>query len=775
MMMKRTACSLLALLITAVSGAAEVNNVIFKQQGRNHLSEVQLASQVRMHRGLQFTRAALDDDIKRLHATGNFADVAAEAVPVEGDSNKVDVIFTVTARPRIGSIQFSGNAKFPSHELGKELVISEGAVLNDIALRESISNLRKFYRDRGYRDAVIPPPAIVPDKDGNVTVTIKIEEHLRLKVHDVKFAGATVFSQWDLRHSIATRFSYLNYLPFINDYLNHGLLDRPELELDKARLRDKYHDAGYLDFKIEKIEMAPLRDDPEYIDVTFHISEGKPYKVGKVEVSGVSVFKNREPESMLRIKTGDVFSSSKEEASSRGISSLYESLGHCDISCRPVRTEDFEKKTVDLRFEVAEGRKYHVRDVIIIGNTATKDKVIRRELAIQPGDPVDRNRIAVSRQRLLGMGYFNKVEAVPVNADALDEKDVRITVEEKDTRYQFRIGAGVSDINSLFGMAEISTDNFDLFNPSDWFYGGGQRLRLRGIYGVENAGFNLDFVEPWLFDLPIRFELSGYMNLTEYDNWDEWRVGGRTSIQRKIFDDFTSVALGYKFEVVRVKSVDKRLKSYFRANDLDGTFLVSQPSVSLTRDTRDSLTDPTEGYNINLFAAITPQVFGSSSNYYRMEAKGSYYISFFDKAIVAMVGAKIGTVSCFDRSDDVPVFERYFMGGSDSLRGFEYRSVGPTHRGENVGGQTMLLLTSEISHPIWGPVRGAAFIDVGNAWRNSYSMGFSGINIGAGYGLRIKIPQLNVPIKLDLAYPVLNNQDNESSKVRIHFNVGFTF
>lgn len=773
MNMTKQAAGFLALLFAVVSGAAEVNKVIFRQEGKSRLADVQLRSQVKLQTGVQYTRETLDADIKRLHGTGNFSDVTAEALPQPG--NKVDIVFTVTPRPRISEIKFSGNAKFPTHELGRELTIAEGAILNDLALRESISKLRKFYMDRGYRDVVIPPPALVTDPEGNVSVTIKIEEHLRLKIHDVKFAGATVFSQWNLRHSIATRFSYLNYFPFINDYLNHGVLDRPELDLDKARLRDKYHDAGYLDFRIDKVEMVPLADDPEYVDITFHITEGKPYKVGKVEVVGANLFKNGEADRRVRLKTGDTFNRSLENASGRGIAGLYETLGYCDVICRPVRSEDFEKKTVDLRFEVTEGRKYHVRDVIITGNTATKDKVIRRELAIQPGDPVDRNRIAVSRQRLLGMGYFTKVEAVPVNADALDEKDVRITVQEKESRYQFRIGAGASDVNSVFGMAEISADNFDILNPSDWFYGGGQRLRIRGIYGIENAGFNVDFVEPWFMDKPIRFELSSYMNLTEYEEWDEWRVGARTSWQRRIFDDFTSVAVGYKFEVVRVKNVGHRLKDYFRAEDLDGTFQVSQPSLSITRDTRDSLTDPTEGYNLNFFASITPQIFGSSSTYYRMEAKGSYYLSFFDKAIIAMVGAKFGTVSCFDRDEDVPVFERYFMGGSESLRGFEYRSVSPTYNRRNIGGQTMLLLTSEISHPIWGPIRGAAFIDVGNAWRNSYCLRVSDINIGAGYGLRIKIPQLNVPIKLDLAYPVLNNQEHASSRVRIHFNVGFTF
>ena len=241
-----------AALFFAVSGAVEVNKVTFRQEGKSRLAEVQLTSQVKLHPGVQYTRQTLDDDIKRLHATGNFSDVTAEAVPAGND--KVDIVFTVVPRPRIAKIQFSGNAKFKEHELGREITIAEGSILNDLALRESIAKLRRFYQERGYRDAVIPPPAIVPDGSGDVTVTFKIEEHLRLKVHDVKFEGTTVFSQWDLRHSIATRFSYFNYVPFLNDYLNHGLLDRPELELDKARLRDKYHDAGYLDFAISKIE-----------------------------------------------------------------------------------------------------------------------------------------------------------------------------------------------------------------------------------------------------------------------------------------------------------------------------------------------------------------------------------------------------------------------------------------------------------------------------------------------------------------------------------------
>ena len=417
-----------------------------------------------------------------------------------------------------------------------------------------------------------------------------------------------------------------------------------------------------------------------------------------------------------------------------------------------------------------------VRDVLISGNTATKDKVIRRELVIQPGDPVDRNRVEISRQRLLGMGYFTKVEADTVNADTPDEKVVRFNVEEKMRRYNFRLAAGVSDINSLFGMVEASVDNFDITNPKGWFYGGGQRARVQGILGVENAGFNVDFVEPWFLDRPIRFETSAYMNTTIYDNWDDKRVGGRFSFQRKIFDDFTTIAAGYKFEVVEIDHVDSRIKPYVKAYDLDGTFLVSQPSIMISRDTRDSLMDPTEGYNINFFGSISPDWLGSSSSYYRLELKGSYYKSFFDKFLIAMVGFRMGTVGGFGGDEDkIPLFERYYLGGSNSLRGFDYRSVGPSFNKENVGGLSMLTMTAEVSHAIWGPVRGAIFCDAGGAWDRAYEIDFSKFNIGAGYGFRVKLPYLNVPLRLDFAFPLLNRQEGASNKLRIHFNVGAGF
>ena len=766
------------LMICALTGvfqlmAAEVETLTIEQDSQSKIPQEMLLVTMRLRPGSEYSREFLDSDIKNLYATGKVSDVVANVRNLP--NGKVAITLRIKPAPLIKVLRIEGNAKFDTKDLQKQFTINEGDRLNSRLLNQTLENLRKFYIGKGYSDVRIPPPAIVPDGKNGVNITIKIEENLRLKVNDVNFDKATVFTPRELRGALFNSYSYWTLLPFINTYLNHGLLHRSELELDKARLRDMYHNKGYLDFKVNEIVITPKPGDAEFVDLLFKMEEGEPYTVENVTISGNVAIPMQELQKQIKMASGKVFSRGDEQATVRALADIYDSRGYTDVTVRPVRRIDYPGKKVSVDFRITEGRKFRVNEIVIIGNTATRHKVLLREMALQPGDPVAKHRINISRQRLLGMGYFQKVDVEAVNSDDLDAKDIHVRVVERPDRFNFRIGAGASDINSFFGMAEVSTDNFDITNPRKWFYGGGQRMRLQGIYGVDNAGFNVDFVEPWLLDLPLRFELSAYMNQSEFDDWTEERIGVRTSLQRKLFDDFTTIAAGYKFEVVRVTDITRRLKGYFKENDLGGTFLVSQPSLMLARDTRDSLVDPTEGYNINLFGSITPEFLGSSSNYYRMEARGSYYINFFDKAIVAMVGAKFGVVANFNHEEDVPVFERYFMGGSNSVRGFEYRSIGHTVNDRNVGGQTMLLLTAEVSHPIWGPLRGAAFVDAGNAWKDAYELSFSGINVGVGYGLRLKLPMIKAPLKLDLAYPVVKNQDNVSRKLRVHFNVGFSY
>ena len=346
--------------------AAKVGEVKFDQQGTQQLPVEQLRFNVQLRPGMEFKREILDEDVKRLYNTGNYADVVSEVRELPGD--KVEVTFRIRLKPRVSKILYQGNEKYKAHELAREVSLVEGGLLNDRELRESAAKLRKFYQEKGYSDATVTP-VVEPDGQDRVKLTFRIAEHLKQRVNDVRFDGATVFSQWDLRHSINNQYSYMNWLPFVNDYLNYGLLNRGELELDKARLRDKYHDLGYLDFKIDEVKITPTPEDPEYIDIDFKVTEGEPYKVDKLSVTGNTVFTNAELEALFQLRSGETFSRSLEDATIRAITAMYESLGYADVVCRAVRSEDFEKHKVDVKFEVTEGRKYHVRDVVIVGNT----------------------------------------------------------------------------------------------------------------------------------------------------------------------------------------------------------------------------------------------------------------------------------------------------------------------------------------------------------------------------------------------------------------------
>jgi outer membrane protein insertion porin family len=761
---------LLLLWITALSvccftlSAATIKSIKFDQQGGYTFPEKMLLFNMQQKTGREYNKNTLNDDIKRLYALGFFDDIVSEVKNVAGDN--VDIIVKIKIKPRVNKIIFKGNKKYPTKDLKKNVVLDSGMPLNDNKLRVSANRLRAFYKDKGYNEAQIAP--VLKNVGANkINVIFNIKENLRLKVNNVTFTGTTVFSNWTLKGAIASRHSYLSR------FLEVGLLERKEMEKDRLRLRKLYWSKGYLDFKVKDIKVSNEKENPEYVDVNFDIYEGKPYKMGKITILGNKVFKIAEIMPLMRIRKGMIYNNELVKKSTDIISTAYESLGYANVSCREVRLADFKTHVVNMQLIINEGRKFTINRVVISGNNITKDKVIRRELVIQPGDPLDKNRIKASKERLMGMGYFKKVEAVTVNSNDFNKKNVAFEVEEKPA-YQFKVGGGVSSYYSLVGMAEIVSNNFDIMDPGNYFRGGGQRMRLQGMVGIERNSLNFDFVEPWLFDIPLRLAVNGYWNTVVYPNWNETRLGFKTSLTKKVFDDFTNATVGYKFENVNVFNMERSKSAELRSNE--GRQYVSQLSLLINRDTRDSMYNPTAGYNINATGAIAMRGLGSTNDFYRLELKGSHYWSLLDKALIFQAGAKVGTVSQFNRNKKAPIFERYFLGGGETIRGFPYRSVSPTDVNDDpLGGQTMLLATATMTHPIYKFVRGAIFVDAGAAWKNSYEMNMSRMNLGAGYGLRIKVPYLQAPIQLDLAYPIVSNVDGLEQKIRFHFNMGFTW
>ncbi len=764
-MNKSTILTALCFCCAAGAVSQELNSVTFEQPKDSRFAEDVFRMNVQSRKGAPYDERVVNEDIKRLHATGYFSDIVAETI--KNKNGKIDLIFKVVPMAMIKEVKFTGNQKYDRDKLLELVTVAPGSMLNNRRLQDSANALRKFYMGKGHNDAKITP-VVTTDKNGDVIIDFKIQENLKQKVDRVIFTGATVFKPSELKANIANRYSILNWLPF----LDFGLLDKSELPNDVVRLRELYWTKGYLDFVVKETRLHVDEKDPEYVTIEFIIDEGKPYKIGKVSLTGNTRFKTEDLKKILHLKEGDTFSSLAENATTQAIEDRYSPLGYADLYCRVNRMPDYLNHKVDLVVDIHEGRPYKVRDVFISGNKWTKDHVIRRELAIAPDDPVDRHLINASRNRLMGMGYFKKVDAVSISSPDPDRKDIDIKVEEKNF-VNARIGAGWSDTDSLAGMVELTHSNMDILDPWNYFTGGGQRMRLLGMYGLERYNFEADFTEPWLFGIPLRWDISGYLRNVEYEHWDEQRLGFTTSLTKRIFDDFTTISGGYTFEHVWVHEMSKHVSEKFQ-REKGGSF-VGKLHLSLDRDTRDNALDPTSGYMINALGSVAAHMLGSSNNFYRFELKGINYYSFFDKMFVFSIGGKIGTIGTIgDPHKDPPIYERYFLGGGDSVRGFPYRSIGPADSNkDNYGGDFMYLLTAELTHPIYDFIRGAIFVDIGDATSSRFGP-FNKPNIGVGYGLRIKLPVVNAPIKLDLAFPVLNNQEGVKNSLRFHFNMGFS-
>lgn len=745
--------------------SAEIESIVFEQKGYE-FPEQFFSYNLQSKTGAEFDPKILDEDIKRLYSTGRFSDIAVESRDMEG---KIQIVFKTVSKPRVKNIEFLGNKKYSTDELKEKITVQQDSILNDKELAKSLKNLRKFYEDKGYHSAVITH-SIENADENSVILKINITENLRQKVNSVLFIGNTAYSSWKLKNSIGTYYSLWSWI------FNTGLFSKDELENDKLRLRQLYWQKGYLDFNVKNIQINEVPDDPVLVDVVFELEEGLQYKVGKVTISGNTKFSSEELRSLLTIKEGEIFDIRIEEEDIKNIKSKYAPFGYDDIFCEAQRLPDFKTATVDIEYKISEGSAYTVRNVNISGNVNTKDHVIRRELLIHPGDPVNPDMIETSKARLMGMNYFEKVEAVSVRVPDPAMKDIEINLEEKDTA-KFAIGGGFSDTDSLVGTVELSQSNFDLFDPENWFTGGGQRLRLAGQYGIERSDFSLDFTEPWLFGIPLSLNFSGFYHDREYKDWRQRTFGGEVSLSKRFFDDFTTIGLGYTIAGIKIYDMDKDLSEIFQKEK--GTDTISKLSLNLSRDTRDSLFDPKSGYLLSILGEFNSKIFGASVNSYRIESQASNYYSFFDDLFTIHTGLKIGQVDRFGGGGRLaPIYERYFLGGGDTVRGFPYREISPIDANKDpYGGESMIVGNIELTHPIYDFVRGAVFLDAGGVWRRAWHVKLDEINLGAGYGLRIKVPYFNAPVKLDLAYPIVKNskQKNFDRKLRFHFNLGLTW
>ncbi len=724
-----------------------------------------IMSNIRTAIGQPRSRVVIEQDMRNLVGMGLFADVRMlEETVTDG----VKIVIQVQGRAKIKDIVFEGNAKYKKDRLMRELEFKVNDVLDERKAHAGANKIKALYQKAGYPDARADYDISLDKDTGRAVVLYRITEGPRVFIKRIEFQGNEAFTDGRLRKVFKTRHRWWG-----SWLANTGVLRDADFREDIEKLKDFYRSHGYLDMDVTDSHIERYND--RYMIIQIKLFEGRQYKVGTIKIEGNTLFPAADIEKRFRMVPGATYTPAGLSANVKAIEDYYGARGYLDTAVRSIKAPNIETGQMDLTFNIREGSLTYIDLIEIRGNTKTKDKVIRRELAVNPGEIYDTVRVDASAERLRNLGYFSKVETYPRPTDVPNRRDMVVTVEEQRTG-TMTFGAGFSSIDNLIGFVEVTQGNFDLFNPPT-FTGGGQKLRTRLQLGFERQDATISFVEPWFLDQKLALGVDGFYNSASYlsSYYDESRLGGALSLEKAI-TQFIRARIEYRIENIEL-DVDETASPELLSQD--GDYLRSAVRMMLVYDSRDSVFLTLRGNRTELVAEVAGGPWGGDVSVYKLQAKTQFYFPFFNKHVLQLI-ASAGVVEAFGSSsgdnapfNDVPIFDRYFLGGANTLRGFGYRKVGPKDvNNEPIGGNTSLYGTVEYTFPIVERIRGAFFFDIGQIQEDAYRFNEDDFHANVGIGVRLNLPI--GPLRLDYGYPVWRDPDSGTNG-RVQFSVGYQF
>lgn len=742
----------------APPGPPVIRAIDVEYTGPASISKERILAQMRTKVGQIYSNEIVQEDIKALYGTGYIRNVRIFAQP-QGDG--VKVIVAVQTQAVLREIEINGAERVKPKRLRKEMKVRLNQAVNEQALEEARQKIIEVYQGKGYNDISVEYRVEpIDEKRGTARVIFTVTEGVRGAISQIRFEGNAHISQKALRKEMKTRGRTLIY--FMD---KTGRLDEVQLEQDVDKIREYYQNHGFIDVEIKEVRKDRTPKGPMIITIV--IAEGPQYHVRKLTISGYEHSTEAKVRVFLKLKEGSVYSPKQLRDDAKAVADAYGSGGYVDLVITPEGTPA-GPALIDVHYTIEEGTRSFANRVNIEGNTRTKDKVIRREVLIAPGDVFNTVRVDITKKRLENLGYFAKVETYPEDTDIPGRKDLTILVQEKRTG-SLSFGGGFSTVDKLVGFAELTQGNFDLFNwPS--FTGGGQKFRLRLQYGTERKDFILAITEPYFLDRRLSLSGSAFYNEANYlsAQYNQRNYGFIFEL-RKPINAYMYATLGYMLQDVDIFNVDPSSSEFIQSQK--GSSVESKILSSLVFDSRDNPLLSRRGQRITFSPMIAGGFLGGDTQIYAFDLEGSQYF-LLPKDTILLINGEIATASQWGAGDQVPIYERLFLGGSNNLRGFPYREVGPQdENGEPVGGQSMARATFEWTFPIIEKARGALFYDMGFVNSSAWSFGFNHMASDIGIGIRLDLPI--GPLRLDYGYPVM--RDGYNGGGHFNFNVGYQF
>ncbi|HKK19584.1 MAG TPA: outer membrane protein assembly factor BamA [Opitutales bacterium] len=766
-----------------------VRQIIPEFEGFRAVSDQFIFNNVQLRPGMNYNPALVDQSIRALYASGyfEFVEVRVEKAP-EG---MVDVYFELVSKYTIERIRFNGNENFSANRLAAKAEIDEdvnlesGEPLDEYKVSLAADSIAAFYVKKGYPDVAVDYRISRNPETGYAIVDIDIEEGPDLRIEDIVFKGNEVFSDKKLRKQLETKkdgwFSWIT---------GSGKFDEKQFKEDLEKLRKFYRDNGYLDSVVDENLVEFEFEDEDEVDIIITVSEGQLYFLGELSVENNTVFTNGELLSGVKLEPGGEFSPQKVDDAANTVREYYTSRGYLDTNVRAERVPNMESRRIDVVFRVRESERFYLESIRVEGNTKSKAAVIIRELALQPGDVFDRQRMDVSEARLKNTNYFEDVRLNPEPTNIPGRKDLGITVREGRTG-NFTFGAGFGSVESAVVYFEMTQGNFDLFNWRSGFQGDGQKFRFRASLGTNSNQIVVSFIEPWLFEQRLEFGVELYRSESDFNSADynELRTGFELFLRRRLFE-LVEARLSYRLELVEIFDVDRNpgapgavlnpdgsisndgIANVFQA--AEGEDLVSKVGLTFLRDNRDSLIFTRKGNRTSLANEVAG--LGGDVNYYKFEAKMAHFIPTFDTLEQSLsIVARAGTVTPWGNSDEVPFYDRFYLGGPDTLRGFDFRDVGPRDpddEDESVGGNAYSMISFEYLFRVAEPLGLVVFYDWGFVNEDDFDFSMSDYADNWGVGARILL--MGSPLQLDLGIPI-TSPEGAGDGTQFNFSFGTRF
>jgi len=729
-------------------------------RGNKTISIATVLAKIKTKAGQEYSQNIISDDLKRLYNTGYFADISVDREDYEGGFR---VVFYLKEKPIVDKITFTKIRYYNPRTILSKISTKEGKFLDQKALMDDVEIIKELYSKKGLTTISVDVETDMDEATHKAKLHFVINEGFRVKITKILVDGNTAFTDKRIIKLIKTRTAWL---------LNPGHLKEDILSEDMERIKSFYEREGYIDADAMNTVTQGTKGR---VTVNIVVNEGKKYYTGKIAISGHQIASEKEIlDAMKEIKVGSVFSRARLDVDVANIRTLYFDKGYIFANVRQSTSLNPETGKVEITLEIQEGNLAYVRKVRIQGNTRTRDIVIRRELRLSPGDQFDGVKLRRSKERLRNLGYFEDINYDIEDTDVENQKDLVVQVKEAKTG-TFSFGGGFSTIDQLVGFVEIEQRNFDFTNwPT--FTGGGQNLLFRAEVGSVRSNLKLSFTEPWLFDHPIAggFDVYRSQRLKERDigyAYDEERVGGGIRLGKEL-SEYLSASTGYTFETITVDNLDSNVSAALAAEE--GTNSVSAVNFRLTRDTRDNVFSPNKGLYLSGTTEFAGGPLGADKDFYKVHTKTSYYVPLKFNAVIEF-RMLTGFADAYGDSESVPIFERYFAGGANTIRGYNERKVGPLDSltEDPIGGESLLVGNIELTIPVIDFIKLAGFFDTGNVWSTIEDFGSGEYKSGTGVGLRVKTPI--GPVNLDYGYPLNDEPGEDERQGQFYFSISRGF